>query len=161
VEGVDLQIILYIGHRGPPSIRYSGLDFDEKHLDSAGGILSNDKLRSLFRSLVLSLEPDYAVLRRLPPITEDWYELTRVSIDTTKVPIAIEWMNFFSWDWVRRLGEKKFRRLPEGEFERLHTGYLYFLQDEPFSYTNPEHSARQQLIHGHFKLETIHKKHAV
>jgi hypothetical protein len=161
VEGIDLQVVLRITKEPAPIIKFAGLEFNEEHLGDSDGMFSNFQLHSLFRNLVLVLNPDYATLGRLPPIVADWYEATRVSIDTTKVPVAIEWYNFFSWDWVKRIGKQRFNKIPEGEVEKLPIGLIYIMQEEPFSYHNSEHVLRQERLHAHFKLMKLHNKYSI
>jgi hypothetical protein len=160
VEGVDLLATLRIVDKKPPLIETISLDFLEEHLDPVAGIFSSDLLQELFTNSALASAPDYAVLGRTPAVTADWYWRTRINIDTEKVPVAFEWLNFFSWDWVQRMGEKKFDNCPVGEVKRLPNGVLYIMQNEPFSYSNPEHVQRQQRVNKHFELGKLHKKYA-
>lgn len=161
IAGVDLLLVLQIDHQGSPSIMSSTLDFEKEHLDPVNGVFSSESLQHLFMELVQNCTPDYAVLRRLPSLMDDWYEETRTSINTRKVPVTLEWFNFFSWDWATRIGEKRFDNCPIGEVRRLSYGLLYIMQNEPFSYDNPEHRSRQQEVNKHFELEKLYRKYSI
>jgi hypothetical protein len=159
VEGIDLLVGIWFLDNQPPTLVSLTLDFTEENIMLNDSKLSSPALRRLFLDFVQSLNPEYAVIRRQPPITDTWYQEVRVSIDTTKIPVTLEWINYFSWDWVRRLGEKQFERVREGEVKWLSNGIIYEIQAEPFSYTNAEHVARQKWANAHFELNKLYRKY--
>lgn len=74
-----------------------------------------------------------------------------------KVPITIQWLNYFSHEWVERMGgEKKFQEVPDGEVSWMQHGLIYIMQREPFTYENPDHVARQRRLHEYFELARLH-----
>ena len=94
VEGIDISIVLQIVDQEQPLVKIFSLDFETEHLGQSDGILSNELLRNLFIDLALISVPDYAVLRRVAPVTADWYWEAQAEVDTQKVPITFEWLKF-------------------------------------------------------------------
>ncbi len=158
IEGIDLLTVLQNTEENKTLTTIISLDFEERHLDTSTGVFTYNGLRDLFRNLIMTLQPDNAVLKRKAPPTARWYWDTRSDVDTMKVPVAIEWFNYFTLDWIKRIGASKFKAIPQGEIEKMPFGLIYILQEETFSYDNPKHVVRQKILQEYLGLENLHHK---
>lgn len=83
-------------------------------------------------------------------------------VDTSAVPIAIEWINGYSRRVVARLGEdaeQALSGLPRVSVSNV-AGYLCVtLGSEPFSYSDRSAVELQAQAHGVLRLEVAHAMH--
>jgi hypothetical protein len=158
--GVDMVAVIRLLPDMTIQMSVADIRFNWEHTNDTGAPLAFDRLLSLFCKLVATAQPEHAEVTTYPPITETWYEDIRVSVDLTKVPITIQWLNFFNAEWIERLGgEKKFRNVPVGEVIDMPSGIVFVIQHDPFTYGNPEHVERQKELHKYFGLVELHKKY--
>ncbi|MGB8648996.1 MAG: hypothetical protein WCF84_27415 [Anaerolineae bacterium] len=158
--GIDLVTVIRLLPGNDVRMSVANVRFNLEHTQDEEAPLSYNRLFELFSMFITLAQPEHAEVMHYPPITETWYEELRVSIDLTQVPITIQWLNYFNWEWVDRLGGKrKMQQIPEGEVIEVPSGMILVMQHDPFSYQNPEHVAGQRRLDKYFRLAKLHRRY--
>lgn len=137
-------------------------EFDLQHLLGPRPAFDFDQLKGLFWYCLHLFAPYYGRLQMTGEVNYEVspYREIAYTIDLTKVPAAIEWFNFFSPDWVERLGgPEKLLSAPVFLAQPVEElgGVVLILQQEPFDYTNPEHLHNRRRVEQYLNLSQLHQ----
>ncbi|MEM2126578.1 MAG: hypothetical protein QXQ53_09320 [Candidatus Methanosuratincola sp.] len=135
------------------------IGLDTQHVAGAQAMFDFESLYALFTESTRLFRPFWARVRDLDQIITDRIGNLHLSVDLTKVPDTIHWLNFFDERMVERLGGKeKLLAAPAYEVREWADppGILLVLQREPFDYHAPEHRRRQEEIVKYLELEWLH-----
>jgi len=116
------------------------IDLATKYLIGPQAAFSFDRLYTLFVQNIKLFQPFWATVWDGDLIVTDEFQALRLSSDTTKVPIAVHWMNFFGEGMSARLGGRdKLLSAPAYHVEELSNplGVSLVLQYETFDRTFP------------------------
>lgn len=133
------------------------IGFNQGHLEDRGNLLSYENLKSLFKFGIDLFDPHYAYMCKSGEIniSED-YKARRKKYLRNKVPIVLEWFNYFNEEWVERLGgDVLLLSSPAMTCKKLKKGILLILQETPFDYHNLQHIKRRKEVETHIRLDDI------
>lgn len=144
-----------------PAIETLKFEFDLEHLRGPDAAFSFNRLKELFGYCIRLFVPFYAFNSKNGEINDspEYHRLWK-SIDVNKVPIAIEWFNYFGPDWVERFGSlEKLLAAPVFLAEPVEElgGAILILQEEPFDYTNPDHLQNRRRVEDYLELPRLHQ----
>lgn len=138
--------------------------FDLAHIQGGSRtILSFHQLKELFRYGLIIFKPYYSRLHKSGEVNYHGssYEEIGDQIDTSKIPIAIEWFNYFSPSWVDRFGGEQFvLSAPVLHAEKVEEtgGVILILQEEPFDFMNDAHMSKRKQVEDYLRLPSLHKQ---
>jgi hypothetical protein len=135
-----------------------GLNWE--HITDTSNGLSFDQLYKLFKFCIKLFEPYYAYGSKCGEVnhSNSYWQIFQ-TIDSDKVPVAIEWFNYFDSEMVDRLGGKeKLLSAPVYiiEPDKELNGLLLVLQKEPFDYLNSEHLKNREVVEDYLDLNRLH-----
>ncbi len=137
------------------------IGFNKDHLQGSKPFLTFEQLVEIFRFCLRIFKPYYAYVAEDGEIN---YSLERQqrrrNIDIGKVPVAIEWFNYFDERWSDRLGgENKLLLAPVFLTESVKelNGITLILQKEPFDYKNPDHLQKRQAVEDYLDFKQLHQ----
>lgn len=160
----DIVLRSTIQNKEYPNVRFLNtlsIGFDLKHLVGMRPVLTLDRLQEIFIFCAKLFVPFYAYSCKSGEINVS-PEHQRIwnMIDTKKVPIAIEWFNYFSPEWVERFGGlEKLLAAPVFQAKPVEAlgGVILILQQEPFDYTNADHLRNRHRVEEYLELPRLHQ----
>lgn len=137
------------------------IGFDLKHLRGPQPMLTLDRLKEIFVFCARLFVPFWGYSSKSGEInvSSEHQRMWQI-IDLDKVPVAIEWFNYFSPEWVERFGgQEKLLAAPVFQAEPVAElgGVVLILQPEPFDYTNPEHLDNRRRVEQYLNLAHLHQ----
>lgn len=161
-NGLVLRIT--IGKRVYPNVRFPNtlsIGFNLDYLTGIHPLLTFGRLQGMFTFCIGLFRPYYAYGNKSDEINySEKREQIWHAIDSDKVPVAIEWFNYFDPAMVERLGgAEKLLSAPvylAKPVEEL-GGIMLILQQEPFDYKNPKHLQRRQVVESYLDLSRLHE----
>lgn len=162
-NGIVLRMT--IQNKEYPNVRFSNtlsIGFDLKHLIGTQPMLTLNQLKEIFVFCARLFTPFFSYSCKSGEINVS-PERQRIGqmVDTQKVPIAIEWFNYFSPEWVERFGGgEKLLAAPVFQAEPVEElgGIILILQAEPFDYTNPDHLGNRHRVEEYLELPRLHQR---
>lgn len=135
------------------------IGFDSKHIEGVRPIFPFHKLRDLFTRTVGLFRPFWgAVWDREVSITDEANRI-RLTVDGTKVPYRVDWLNYFGAAMVERMGgQQKLLIAPAYEVTPMRdpAGVLLILQEEVLDFHNSHHRQRLRAINEYLELGRLH-----
>ena len=116
-------------------------------------------LTTIFSFIVELFSPFYAYSSKAGEINYSYeYQEKSKKFGRTKLPIAIEWFNYFDSDWTNRLGG--FDKLQGSSAYRVtrlgqQNGSMLILQREPFDYRNENHIKKRLQVEKDLELTKL------
>lgn len=135
------------------------LGLDPGHVTGSRALFPFAKLRTLFVDLVRLFRPFWAAVWDQTISATDEANRIRLTVDGTKVPYRVDWLNYFGAAMVERMGgQQKLLIAPAYEVTPLKDsgGVLLILQEEAFDFHNPYHRQRFWAIHEYLELSRLH-----
>lgn len=129
------------------------------HISGAHPLLGFEHLYTLFTECIKLFQPFWARLADAELMKLTAVGQLNVSVDLTKVPDTIHWLNFYSEELVGRLGGRAvLTAAPAYETREWNDppGMLLVLQREPFDCHDPEHLARHDRINKYLGIRNLH-----
>lgn len=107
------------------------------------------RLLEIFRAVVESFEPDYAVLYDEAHRDRPTYDQRMFAFDMRRVPLGLFWINYYGPEWARNVGVERLERLRAAVpvFEWLDNGgVLIAIQEAPYAEGVASHRENQQYL---------------
>lgn len=139
------------------------LGFKNEQITGETPLLDFEQLQKLFVFCLELFRPFYAYFSKSGEINiNPRYREAFYAVDSDKVPIAIEWFNYFDPGMVQRLGgTEKILSAPgyHKSIVRALGGVLLILQRHPFDYNNAEDLDRRLLVETFLDLDSKRAKY--
>ena len=132
---------------------------DSEHLTGPQAMFGFDSLYTMFTESIKLFRPFWAAVRDSDIVLTDEFREIRLSVDGTKLPFAIDWLNYFDQDMAERLGGvQKLLDAPAYLVERAEdpVGIILALQRQPFDCHDLEDLRRQRKIAEYLDLPKLH-----
>jgi hypothetical protein len=120
------------------------MEFSDRTIARNGWTLQ--KLLEIFRTVIESFRPDYAMLYDEAQRDRPTYDERMFDFDMRRVPLGLFWINYYGPEWAKGVGRERIERLRNGvaSLEWLDSGgVLVAIQDTPYDENVPEHRAHQ------------------
>ena len=160
-------LVLTIGVDAPEFVRdfdVLTVGFDSEHLTGPQAMFDFDSLYKMFTESIKLFRPFWAAVRDSDIVLTDEFREIRLSVDGTKLPFDIDWLNYFGQDMAERLGGmQKLLGAPAHLVEHAQDpdGIILVLQRQPFDCHDLEDLRRQRKIAEYLDLSKIHAMYPI
>ena len=123
------------------------MEFSNRTIASNGWSLP--QLMEVFRAVIKSFVPDYAVLYDEAHRDRPTYRERIFDFDRRRVPLGLFWINYYGPEWVKNVGVERLERLRSAvaEFEWLENGgVLIAIQEAPYDESVASHRENQERL---------------
>lgn len=137
-------------------------EFDLKHFQGKNPVISLTMLRELFEFCLDLWDPFYGRIQKNGEVNDPTFSYREIAnkIILSKVPVAIEWFNYFNAEWVENLGGlDKVLAAPVWHVELVEKsgGVILILQNTPFDYRDSNHLQKRRVVEDYFNLRQLHQ----
>ena len=135
------------------------IGFNANHVCGPKATFTLKHLEQIFLFCVEMFNPFYGFCRKSGEINHSskMQQLNR-EVDVRKLPVAIEWFNYFNPDWVSRLGgPERLLAAPALHVDTVSptNGVILILQEAPFDYLDPVHLENRNSVEEYLQLAQL------
>jgi len=115
-------------------------------------------LLQIFRAMIETFEPDYAVLYDEAHRDRPTYDQRMFDFDMRRVPLGLFWINYYGPEWSSNVGVEPLERVRSTlpVVERLDNGgVLFAIQEAPYDEGIASHRENQQRLEDLLGLEQV------